>query len=165
MAQPNLAIFPRQSVWRLIVIVLGSLGCCIALWLWASSRALDRNLPGRRIASWYSPVSAGLTCASLALVLAELRFPDAATLHVVTRIAIYLTFLLLLIWTFKVRNRVNLLLRSTRRSPFWLHGFWTATLGVVYIQKQINEFRSAQSRVHTRARFQPRTLKLRAVAQ
>ena len=155
MAQPNLAIFPRQSVWRLIVIVLGSLGCYTALWLWASSRALDRNLPGRRIASWYFPVSAGLTCASLALVLAELCFPDAATLHVAARIAIYLTFFLLLVWTFKVRNRVNLLLRSTKRSPFWLHGFWTATFGVVYIQKQINEFRSAQSTVRRRAKLAP----------
>ena len=155
MAQPNLAIFPRQSAWRLIVIVLGSLGCYTPLWLWASSRALDRNLPGRRIASWYFPVSAGLTCASLALVLAELRFPDTPTLHAVTRAAIYITLLLLLVWTFKVRNRVNLLLRSTKRSPFWLHGFWTATFGVVYIQKQINDFRGAQATVRRRARLAP----------
>jgi hypothetical protein len=150
----NLVRFPRSSVGRVILMVLASLGSYTAFWLRDISRPVNRAHPYRRIGSWYFPVSVGLTCASLASGIMELLMPHEVALHVATRAAFDANVLLLVVWTFKVRNRVNVLLRSTKHSPFWLHGFWTAVFGIVYIQKQLNGFRASRlpARTSIRAR-------------
>ena len=155
MAHFNRARFPRSSVKRLILLVAATCGCYTAFWLRDMSEALNRARPWTRIGSWHFPVSVALMCASLLLGLSEVLYHQTPGFHWVARIAISANFTLLIVWTFEVRNRLNGILRSTRRSPFWLHGLWTALFGAFYIQKQLNAFRATQDQVRERARLVP----------
>ncbi len=43
-----------------------------------------------------------------------------------------------LIWTFKARNRMNMLLAVTKDQPCWFHGLWTFLFTFLYFNFKIN---------------------------
>ncbi len=47
--------------------------------------------------------------------------------------------ILVLIWAFKARNRMNMLLALTRNEPCWFHGLWTFLSAAFYFNYKINK--------------------------
>jgi len=47
--------------------------------------------------------------------------------------------ILVLIWAFKARNRMNMLLSVTKNDPRWFHGLWTFLFTALYFNFKINK--------------------------
>ena len=43
------------------------------------------------------------------------------------------------IWIMMVRNRINLITRSTKGDTLWLNPFFTSIFHVIYMQNKINQ--------------------------
>jgi hypothetical protein len=49
-----------------------------------------------------------------------------------------------LVWAFKIRNRMNLILEAEKTSELWFKGFWTFFFQLFYMQFKINKIRAAE---------------------
>ena len=75
---------------------------------------------------------------SLAMLLPYILVPEGHPVEYLSKIFDHLSLLLLLVWSFKVRNRMNIILASRPGNPSWFHGFWTFLFQYYYINYKIN---------------------------
>ena len=122
-----------QSTWRLVFLSLITLGIYGAYYIKLQTKIINQHLDREgQISATVATFIVALSCISaINLVLLEPHPVETALLDTVWSI-------LVLIWVFKARNRMNMLLAVTKDQPQWFHGLWTFIFFYYYFNFKIN---------------------------
>lgn len=129
-----------QSTWRLVFLTVITLGIYTSHYIKRQTRIINEHLDKE------NKIAEGLVTAILvfAYLSAILIVPYVMVEegHPVERISDGLDrvwALLVLIWAFMARNRMNVLLAAAKGQPHWFHGFWTFLFTPFYFNFKINK--------------------------
>ena len=128
-----------QSTWRLLGLGLITYGVYYAHYIARQSRAINNELPpAGKISTSFVWTTYFLSYACLALFIAYLFVDDAHPIAKLSTLLDRLWFVLIIVWGFVARNRMNHLLGLTKSDPNWFHGGWTFLFSPLYFNYRIN---------------------------
>ncbi len=139
----NIDHFPVQSVWGMIGLSLVTLTFYFPFWLRKTSRVVNALLPSNPIGTWFFPASIILTALNFGMIIPEILTDDNPTLMAISKLLNRLDTVLVLVWVFKIRNRMHVILEAEKKTPLWFNAFWTFFFQVFYIQFRINTLKTA----------------------
>lgn len=137
--------FPRQSVLTVIGFTVLSLALYLPFWLRKQTRILNRLLPESSISTAWFPICILSILMIYGVVILEIASNDDPNILIISKIVDKLSQLLIVIWTFKVRNRFNELLSLQPDDQGWFNGFLTLIFGAFYLQFKINRIETPAS--------------------
>lgn len=129
-----------QSTWRLFFLSLITLGIYTAHYIKSQTKILNQYFDEK------NQISSGFLDSILILayisVILSIPYFLVEEWHPVLAISDLLDFIwgvLLLVWAFKARNRMNTMLSVTKEQTGWFHGLWTFLFTTLYFNFKINE--------------------------
>lgn len=131
--------FPRQSVWAIIGLSLVTLTIYFPFWLRKHTRIINQLLPNNQVPSWWFPLYLCITILNFALVIPEIITEDHPAVMAVSKLISMIDIILTIVWIFKLRNRMNILLETEKKTPYWYQAFWTLLFGLFYLQYKVNK--------------------------
>ena len=105
--------------------------------------------PDKRISQGFVMANFIFAYLSLAMLVVYVIVPEGHPVEPFTEIIDRVSLLLILIWSFKVRNRLNSILSATPGALSWFHGFWTFLFQYLYINYKINVLSEQQTEKET----------------
>lgn len=66
---------------------------------------------------------------------------------IISKLIFKIDLILTIIWIFKVRNRMNILLEIEKKTPYWYHAFWTLLFGLFYLQCKVNKLQELKDSI------------------
>lgn len=144
MKKENTHHFPTQSVWGMIGLTLITLTFYFPFWLRKMSRVVNALLPSNPIGTWFFPVSIILTALNFGMVIPEILTEDNPAIMMVSKLMEKADAIFILVWAFKIRNRINLVLDAEKKTDLWFNAFWTFLFQMFYIQFKINRLKAAE---------------------
>lgn len=113
-------------------------------WLRKITRVINRLLPLNPIGMWFFPASIILTALNLGMVIPEILTDDNPAVVMASKAINRIDAILVLVWVFKIRNRMNVILGAENRSPLWFNAFWTFIFQIFYLQFRINRIKASE---------------------
>ena len=101
--------------------------------------------PRFRISGRFVAANFVLAYGSLLLIIPYLLVPEGHPIEVISNLVDWAKTVCFLVWSFKVRNRLNVLLQSTVDSASWFHGVYTFFFTVFYINYKLNQLKKAEA--------------------
>jgi hypothetical protein len=144
MKKENINHFTRQSVWGMIGLSIITLTFYFPFWMRKTSRVINGLLPANRISPWFFPVSIILTLLNFGMVIPEILTDDNPTVMMVSKLLNRIDCIVIIVWAFKIRNRMNVILEAEKKTPLWFNAFWTLNFQMFYIQFRINKIKAAE---------------------
>ena len=144
MKRENIAHFTSQSVWGMIGLTIVTLTFYFPFWLRKTSRIVNDLLPTNRIGAGFFPISIMLTIINFGMVIPEIMSNDDQTVVMMSKLVNLLDVLVILVWSFKIRNRINMILEAENPSRLWFNAVWTFLFQLFYIQFRINRIKKAE---------------------
>lgn len=138
--------FKRQSVWALIGLTIVTATIYWAFWLRRQNRVLNQKLPNQPISGWFFPVSLSLTILSLGWAIPEVLTDDASIVIAIGKVLSKADLIFTIVWVFKVRNRLNVFLETSKNDETWFWGVWTFIFGIFYLQFKLNRLQKETAR-------------------
>lgn len=138
--------FSRQRVLVLLGLNLITFGLYNAFWLERCARTIGRIEPEKRIGIMWALITLAIAFLRAVLDVGTLVTDDPYTypyLDAGERLFRRCVIVLFIILCFKVRNRLNGLLRAQRGDGLRFSGLWTFLFGSFYLQYRINRLRQA----------------------
>ncbi len=144
----GIAAFPRHSTLWLLAVSVVTLGIYSYYWSYDRSRMLNRLLPQNPVPPLVWQVAIGAQLLNVvsdipAAVFPSIYWPDELGIAIAT-----LALVANVVWTFAMRNRLNVLVGATRDSEKWFHAVFALLLSSLYLCYKINrniEFAHARS--------------------
>jgi Domain of unknown function (DUF4234) len=130
--------FPRFSTWWVLLLTLTTFGIYPIYWLYTRTRILNRILPSGAIPIGLAFAAAGLLVASIAAELLQGIYPDDLGVSAISRIIGLICNVVILVWVFMLRNRLNEHFASKQGDRYWIGGVLTFFLHVLYLQYKLN---------------------------
>ncbi len=139
--------FPSQSVLLLLVLNVVTLGLYGMVWLFRQAGRLHRLLPGPQALPALAGAGLAFVAGSVILDVAA-PFTHSAALDRLSTALDWPAVLVLLFFTFYVRNRLNRLLDTRTKDPYWFSAGWTFLFGVYQKSRKAPVFRHGDIRLH-----------------
>ena len=130
--------FKRQSVWVFIGLTIITATIYWPFWLRRQSRLLNQSLPQQAIPTWFFHVLIALTILNIGWAIPEVLTDDAPGIIAIGKLLNIADGIFMIVWVFKVRNRLNALLCFSKNDKTWFGGVWTFLFGIFYLQFKIN---------------------------
>ena len=130
--------FPRFSTWWVFLLTLTTFGIYPIYWLYTRTRILNRILPSGAIHIGLAFAAAGLLVASIAAELLQGIYPDDLGVSAISRIIGLICNVVILVWVFMLRNRLNEHFASKQGDRYWIGGVLTFFFHVLYLQYKLN---------------------------
>ena len=138
-----------QSTWRLLGLGLITYGVYYAHYIAKQTRIINLQLDEKsQISSDFIISILVLSYLSLALFFGYLLVDEGHPVAVISNVADRLWMLLILIWGFYARNRMNTLNSASSDGPSWFHGLWTFLFSPLYFNYKINVLNSRDHDAH-----------------
>ena len=129
-------IFERFSTWAVIGLSVITLGIYALYWLYTRTERLNQHTDAP-IGSAF--ISSAFVFYVLSLIPTLNYFMEInATLVAVMSLASIISPILMYVWFFKIRNRINQLLNTAKGDESWLGPIYTFFFTIYYIQYKIN---------------------------
>ena len=139
MKRENINHFTSQSVWGMIGLSLITLTFYFPFWLRKTSRLVNGLLPTNQISTWFFPASILLTILNFGMVIPEIVTDDNPIVMMVSKLMNNIDCIVILVWAFKLRNRINLVLEAEEKTDLWFNALWTFLFQMFYIQFRIKQ--------------------------
>ncbi|MBZ0114471.1 MAG: hypothetical protein K8J08_18555 [Thermoanaerobaculia bacterium] len=137
------SIRPRKTLYVVLLFIFTGTYYSV-IWLDRTTRDLNRRFPEHRISPLFTGTAHAMALLSLAWSLFEIfgtfQFPLEDLVKRVNSVYIWL----LMAWTLRVRDRLNLLFRHYPKEKSWIRVVWTWILGIIYLQAKINSSLAAE---------------------
>ena len=129
----------HQSTWRLLGLGLITYGVYYAHYIARQSRTINAELPPiSKISTSFIWTIYFLSYVTLALFIAYLFVDETHPIAKLSNFLDRLWIVLILVWGFVARNRMNHLLRLAKTDLNWFHGGWTFLFSPLYFNYRIN---------------------------
>jgi hypothetical protein len=139
--------FKRQSVLVLIGLTFITAQNYLTFWLRRQSRILNQDHPQQAIPAWFFPLLVALSIFSIGCALPEVLTDNALGFITVGELLSKADLIFTIIWVFKVRNRLNALLETSKKDKTWFGILWTSLVGIIYLQFKLNQLQMQQNHV------------------
>ena len=145
MSQPELIRnLQRFSTWLLLFLGIFTYGVYFAHYCARQSRIINRVLEeDREIPDWLVDSILVVSYGSVALFLGCLFVDDKHPVAFLSSISDLVWTILLLVWGFYARNRMNEISGAVRGAPAWFHGLWTFMFTPMYFNYKVNVLNEA----------------------
>jgi len=138
--------FKRFTTWGVVGLAIITLGIYGYYWMISRTKVLNSLIPENKIAGWVVPSVIAIGVINIFLSLLPSVAPEVAAQAAVISIPLSLIgFVLVLIWAFKFRNRLNIISGSSKGNVFWLGPILTFFFQLYYFQYKINQMHDASS--------------------
>ena len=135
----NIKSLQSQSTWRLILLTCITYAVYPVHYLKRLTKLINPSLDSeQRISDRFIAANFNFAYLSVVMLILSIFLPEGHRVEIYSALADVITGLLLLIWSFKIRNRLNSLRGATPGDKHWFHGFWTFILQYWYINYRIN---------------------------
>ena len=132
-----------QSTWRLLGLGIITYGVYYAHYVARQTRIINLQLDAKsQIPPGFVTSILILSYLSLALFFGYLVVDEGHPVAIFSNFADRLWILLILIWGFYARNRLNTLNSANSDNPSWFHGLWTFLFSPLYFNYKINVLNS-----------------------
>lgn len=129
----------HQSTFRFLILTIVTIGIYTAHYNIRQTRVLNEYLDDKnKISNIFVYVTLVIYYVSVAL-LSLYFFVDETTADGMTSIFDLVSAICLLVWAFKARNSMNILLKVRPGQKQWLHGFWTFIFQSLYFNYKVNK--------------------------
>lgn len=138
----NLSIIRKllnQSTWRLFGLGIITYGVYFAYYVKKQSKEINA------VVSTDDEISSGflnsifvMSYTSLALFIAYMFVDEDHPIAELSKWVDLIVLIMLTIWGFKARNRVNAYCEIHSQGDFWFHGFWTFLFTPLYFNYKVN---------------------------
>lgn len=128
-----------QSTWRLLGLGLITYGVYFAYYIQKQSKEInaainsDENIPSGFINSILA-----MSYVSLALFIAYMFVEEGHPIEGISSSVDMIVSIMLIVWGFKARNRVNACCELNTESSVWFHGLWTFLFSPLYFNYKVN---------------------------
>jgi len=141
MEKKNIDSFQKQSVLAVIGLVIITFGFYFPFWLRRQTKVINLSFPSDKIGMWFFPLSICFTISSFAMNIPSVIMGDNSIIWLVDNIIDVIDGAIILVWAFKLRNRMNLLLRAKGGTELWFNGPATIFFTIIYLQYKINKIK------------------------
>lgn len=129
-------VFERFSTWGVIGLAIVTLGLYSIYWLYSRTGQLNKHA-NNPIGAAFINITIGLCVIGFVNNLSYvLNFN--ATVAAILALSSVIGTILTIVWVFKIRNRINLLLNSAKGDASRLGPVFTFFLNIYYLQYKIN---------------------------
>ena len=131
-----------KSTWRLFFFGFITLGIYDVYYIALQTNILNRHLRREeRLSKTFINLIFAVNAIAAALLLASFldRGEEFRQIKLLSSILYQAWWILVTIWTFLARSRMNLLLSAKRRKVLWFHGAWTFLFSFFYFNFKINK--------------------------
>lgn len=131
--------FKSQSTWRLFFLCLITFGIYTAHYIKRQSQIFNQHLDEeRQISEGFLGFILILAYITVILMIPGFFLNEGHLLGAISDLLDNIWGILVLIWAFKARNRMNMLLAVTKDQTHWFHGLWTFLFTFLYFNFKIN---------------------------
>lgn len=134
-----LSTLRRESTWRLFFLGFITLGIYIAHYIKRQTACINQYLDKEKQISeelvWTILILAYI---SLILFVPYIFVEEGHPIEAISNLLDTIWGILLVVWAFKARNRMNMLLSASKGSEAWFHGLWTFLFTALYFNFKIN---------------------------
>jgi drug/metabolite transporter (DMT)-like permease len=128
-----------QSTWRLLGLGIITYGVYFAYYVQAQSEKINASIgEENRISPLLVDLIFVLSYVSAALFIAYMFVDEGHPVEALGGLADTVVGIMLIIWGFKARNRVNAHCGLNIASNNWFHGFWTFLFTPLYFNYKVN---------------------------
>lgn len=129
-----------QSTWRLLGLGIITYGVYFAYYIRRQTDKINTHLDGNTaISNGFVNSILVMSYISAALLIPYVIVPYDHPVETVSELADRIWVIMVLVWGFKARNRVNTICSFDRYSPIWFHGFWTFLFTPLYFNYKVNK--------------------------
>jgi len=135
-----------QSTWRLLFLSLITIEIYSAHYIKRQTAIINQH------SDWERQISEGfvnfiliLTYVIVLLLIPYALVEEGHPVKAISDLLDMVWIILVLIWAFKARNRMNMLLAVTKDQPHWFQGLWTFLFTYLYFNFKINKLCSDEA--------------------
>lgn len=129
----------RFSTWKLFFLSIITLGIYTAHYARQQTKVIDELDHNKTpIGQTYVSLLFWLSCISATTAVLSILDETNLGLRMVDTLLSLSVNILMLVWAFKARNRINQALGAAPKAWYWFHGFWTFLFSPLYINYKIN---------------------------
>jgi hypothetical protein len=131
--------FKDQSTWRLLGLGIITYGVYFAYYVKRQTTKINEMVDEReRISMGFVNAILVMSYISLILFFAYIAVDDGHPVEKASNIFDYVLGIMLLVWGFKARNRLNSIYEISTNDKEWFHGFWTFLFTPMYFNYKVN---------------------------
>ncbi len=128
-----------QSTLRLFLLTLITLGIYSTHYIHRQTKIMNHRLDGEhKISENLVKFIFVFAYISVILTIPYLFVPERPT-EPVYELLDLIWAILIVVWAFKARNRMNMLLGASKGQPHWFHGLWTFLFTNLYFNFKVNK--------------------------
>ncbi len=129
----------HQSTWKLLGLGFITYGVYFVYYIQRQSKEINAAISNNdKISSGFVNSMFIMSYASLALLIACMFVDEGHPIKGISGLVDMIVGIMLIVWGFKARNRVNTCCDLNSESDVWLHGFWTFIFTPLYFNYKVN---------------------------
>ena len=140
---PIIATLPTKKTWRFVLLSFFTYFVYPAHYVKTlSARLNEQDSEAPKISTalvWAVLISSYI---SLAFFFGYIAVEEDHPIAKISTLVDKLSGLIFLIWTFSARSRIHALLKPSKGSSRWLHGFWTFVFGPFYLNYKLSKLKN-----------------------
>ncbi|MCG8685545.1 MAG: DUF4234 domain-containing protein [Desulfobacterales bacterium] len=130
----------KQSTGKLLLLTIVTLGIYSAHYIERQTVIINKYInDGNHIAKGLVSTILLLAYGSVLFIVPSFFFEETHIINVVGDVLEFVWSILVIVWSFKARNRMNHLLSTVKGEKAWFHGFWTFFFQYLYVNYKINQ--------------------------
>ncbi len=134
-----IAKLQHQSTWKLLFLGLITYGVYYAFYLDRQTKILNSELEeGQRVSGGFIKAFYVISYVSVALFVLYLCVDTGHPIESASNAMDMVWSIMLIIWGFQVRNRINSVCGFSNKSDDWFHGLWTFLFSPLYFNYKLN---------------------------
>lgn len=128
-----------QSTWRLLLLHIITFGIYTSYYIKRQTVIINQHVDeNSKIPIESVNIIVFLAVILVAMMVVDVAFRPGHTFELLINFLSILWSVLVLIWAFKARNRMNKLMSATKNEFYWFNGFWTFMFNALYFNYKIN---------------------------
>jgi len=131
--------FPKTNVIYVIFLSYITFSFYIFFWLKKYSDILNKEITDKKISNVWFPLSITVTTINFVMVFIEILTNDNPQIVLIGKQINYIYIIILILWLFKVRDKMNLVLETKKNTQFWYSGILTFFFNIWYLQYKTNK--------------------------
>lgn len=134
----NISKFPRINVLYVIFLSYITFSFYIFFWLRKYSNILNKELVDKKISNIWFPLSITVTIINFVMIFIEIFTNDNPQIVLIGKQINTIYIIILILWLFKVRNKMNIVLETEKNTQYWYSGILTFFFNIWYLQYKTN---------------------------
>jgi len=138
METEKISKFPRINVIYVIFLSYITFSFYIFFWLKKYSNILNKELSDKKTSNIWFPLSITVTIINFVMIFIEIFTNDNPQIVLIGKQINTIYIIILILWLFKVRDKMNIVLEKEKNTQYWYSGILTFFFNIWYLQYKTN---------------------------